>query len=255
MSKIIYTAIIRKPKSILCEYTESSGNFQQISIKTLSKLIRQKKTNCKTIVSIVKDSTIMFILLISKYSYITITTTENEYDINNIFSYLMHLHIELFKLKSENELSSISAFSLSEFIPVMKVAVTSFNVHPTTFVNITTSEYPLESNNINDDSKDLHLSMLSKTIEDVNSQKQSDEMLCGLISKGSKEEKDEILKTVESYLNETQKNQIRKGKGCCCGVSKQKCKQIWFIIGVVVGLVCLVVSIVYLYFNNFHKEG
>ena len=33
--KIIYTAIIRKKKSVLCEYTEYSGKFAQITKKVL----------------------------------------------------------------------------------------------------------------------------------------------------------------------------------------------------------------------------
>lgn len=250
MSKIIYTAIIRQPKSILCEYTESSGNFQQIAIKTITKLLREKKQNCKTIVPIVKDSTIMFVLFISKYSYITIATNEKEYDINDVFAYLMYLHIELFKSKSESDLTVINAFSLSEFIPIIKVASTSFNVHPTTFANVNSSEYPLESNNINNDDNNMRLLVVTKTEEDVNTQKQNDEMLCGLLLKENKEQKEEILKTVETYLNETQRKLMKEGKGGCCGVSKHKCKLIWFIIGFIIVFICMVLGVLYLYFNN-----
>lgn len=35
---IIYTAIVRSFKKVLCEYTESNGNFQQVSMLILTKI-------------------------------------------------------------------------------------------------------------------------------------------------------------------------------------------------------------------------
>ena len=35
---IIYTCIVKNQKSVLCEYTEFNGNFQQISMKILQKV-------------------------------------------------------------------------------------------------------------------------------------------------------------------------------------------------------------------------
>ena len=35
---IIYTCIVKNQKSVLCEYTEFNGNFQQISMKILKKI-------------------------------------------------------------------------------------------------------------------------------------------------------------------------------------------------------------------------
>ena len=41
--EIIYTLISRSSKIILCDYTEYSGNFQQISLVLLSKIKKNSK--------------------------------------------------------------------------------------------------------------------------------------------------------------------------------------------------------------------
>ena len=43
--KIIYTLIARSSKIVLCDFTEFSGNFQQISLVLLSKI--NKNTKCE----------------------------------------------------------------------------------------------------------------------------------------------------------------------------------------------------------------
>ena len=45
--EIIYTLISRSSKIILCDYTEYSGNFQQISLLLLPKV--KKNTKCEII--------------------------------------------------------------------------------------------------------------------------------------------------------------------------------------------------------------
>jgi hypothetical protein len=41
--KIIYTMIARSSKIVLCDFTEYSGNFQQISLVLLSKIKKNSK--------------------------------------------------------------------------------------------------------------------------------------------------------------------------------------------------------------------
>jgi hypothetical protein len=41
--KIIYTIIARASKIVLCDFTEYSGNFQQISLVLLSKIKKNSK--------------------------------------------------------------------------------------------------------------------------------------------------------------------------------------------------------------------
>ena len=41
--KIIYTLIARASKIVLCDYTEFSGNFQQISLVLLGKIKKNSK--------------------------------------------------------------------------------------------------------------------------------------------------------------------------------------------------------------------
>ena len=41
--KIIYTLIARASKIVLCDFTEFSGNFQQISLVLLSKIKKNSK--------------------------------------------------------------------------------------------------------------------------------------------------------------------------------------------------------------------
>ena len=43
--KTIYTLIARSSKIVLCDFTEFSGNFQQISLVLLSKI--KKNTKCE----------------------------------------------------------------------------------------------------------------------------------------------------------------------------------------------------------------
>ena len=43
--KIIYTLIARNSKIVLCDFTEFSGNFQQISLVLLGKI--KKNTKCE----------------------------------------------------------------------------------------------------------------------------------------------------------------------------------------------------------------
>lgn len=41
--KLIYTLIARASKLILCDFTEYSGNFQQVSLVVLSKIKKNSK--------------------------------------------------------------------------------------------------------------------------------------------------------------------------------------------------------------------
>jgi len=40
---IIYSVIAKANKTILCDYTEYSGNFQQITLILLNKIVENKK--------------------------------------------------------------------------------------------------------------------------------------------------------------------------------------------------------------------
>ena len=42
-TEIIYTLIARSSKIVLCDYTEYSGNFQQISLILLNKIQKNKR--------------------------------------------------------------------------------------------------------------------------------------------------------------------------------------------------------------------
>jgi hypothetical protein len=132
---IIYTVITKNFKSVLCEFTEYNGNFEQISPLILSE---QEKNFCLKKVIDYDDYTFYLInknLCIDHQNlnngfYINImclVNKENKPSKNIIFEYLTDLFNKLVKDNSIESLQTCRAYSLENFNEVLKTMMMKFN--------------------------------------------------------------------------------------------------------------------------------
>ena len=128
---IIYTVITRNRKTVLCEFTRHNGNFQQISMHLLGKISQDVKT-----LSIEYDRYKFYLKNEILYS-----DNENKHDENLkgmfvisfmclinkdedseeiIFEYLETIKVKFFSLFDRKIIEKSFAYSLGEFITVLK---------------------------------------------------------------------------------------------------------------------------------------
>ena len=129
----IYSAVIRKKNTILSEYTDYSGNFEQ-TIKKIMKTISEKNITTENykaciIISlykifILKESDI-YIILLSK-----INNSEIPNSINYSFCFLYNIYSKLKEKFNLNELSHYKAFSLVDFSSILKENIINFRSNP-----------------------------------------------------------------------------------------------------------------------------
>jgi hypothetical protein len=137
---IIYSVIIKNKKTVLCEFTESSGNFQQISCQIVQKIelrdnsdefyfidynenykfyiLNIEKTNkWKLEPSSPYHFTVTFICLVKKDNYADVIIHEYLESIKNIF----------FSTNDENFIYNALSYSMSLFIEVFKREMKKYN--------------------------------------------------------------------------------------------------------------------------------
>lgn len=127
---IIYCAIVKNFKNILCEYTESSGNFQQISMQILLNLrsneldnsmcleydelhriyisIQEKKLLKENIEKTIEYKLIVLCLV-----------TKDNYNDKLIYDFLENLINSLHDKYDEIYLANAQSFSLTDFIETL----------------------------------------------------------------------------------------------------------------------------------------
>ena len=118
MNNIIYSAIIREKHVILCEYTEYTGNYNQMLINYI-KLIQNssnKSFKSKNIIGnyqifCIKDNIIYYVLF---------TSASEKNEENNFFSFLISIKNILLNKLPLSELKNKKPFSLKNFLPVLK---------------------------------------------------------------------------------------------------------------------------------------
>ena len=118
----IYSLISKNKDTILCEYTEFKGNFQQISRVILQKGI---KINSKCIINYDKYN----IHYINENS-ITFLLLDEEVNDNNAFSFLTDLKNEILKYYSFDDLKNFSNEQLKNGIDIIKKLINYYNNNP-----------------------------------------------------------------------------------------------------------------------------
>ena len=118
----IYTAVIRKKSIILSEYTDYSGNFEQI-IKKLMKIISEKNIEIniyKATIFISKHK--VFILKNTDIFSLLISDIKEEEENTNdyVFCFLYSIITKLNKLYKPEELQQAKSFSLIDFRNVLE---------------------------------------------------------------------------------------------------------------------------------------
>lgn len=125
---IIYTAIIRKKKSVLCEYTEYSGKFAQITKKVLSQLNSIDNRNSfrasfsfgKFQFTSIYQNNIYVLTMSDKISI----NTEQE---NYLFAFVYKLHSLLSTQYTNEQISNCHPYSLTDFVKVLDDNTHYFN--------------------------------------------------------------------------------------------------------------------------------
>ena len=108
----IYSLISKNKDTVLCEYTEFAGNFQQISRVILQKGI---KINSKYIINYDKYN----IHYINENS-ITFLLLDEEVNDNIAFSFLTDLKNEILKFYSFDDLKNFSTDQLKNGVDIIK---------------------------------------------------------------------------------------------------------------------------------------
>lgn len=126
--KIIYTAIIRKKKSVLCEYTEYSGKFAQITKKVLQ--ILNSVDNPSTYRATFSFGKYQFTMLFDNAIYYLAMSNMigiNSQQENYLFAFVYKLSINLKNLYPIDHLSKCHPYSLTEFVKVIEENSTFYN--------------------------------------------------------------------------------------------------------------------------------
>ena len=129
---IIYTVITKNFKSVLCEFTEYNGNFEQISPLILSE--QEKNLSSKKVIDY-DDYTFFLINKILcnddqnsfTISIMCLVYKENQPHRNIIFDYLNSLFNSLIKDHTIEYLQMCRAYSLENFNEVLKTMMTKFD--------------------------------------------------------------------------------------------------------------------------------
>ena len=215
MNNIIYSAIIREKHVILCEYTEYTGNYNQMLINYI-KLIQNssnKSFKSKNIIGnyqifCIKDNIIYYVLF---------TSASEKNEENNFFSFLISIKNILLNKLPLSELKNKKPFSLKNFLPVLKENMLKFNKNNNNFVNNSNNEIIsnlVEYQPQNYDENRFFFSILSKKkVQNENNNVDYNNML--LYS--NKNNLDELL-LVETSSNKTKSTSLfsfRPQNKCC----------------------------------------
>jgi endonuclease III len=118
---IIYIAIVRDFKKILCEYAQYNGNFQQICFNIL-----KRHKDCGQNELLIEYENYCFFLL--NFNRLTIITLSDDNTSPNEVLYIMtNIKEKLLKKYTLDELLAAPAYSLADFITVIKIQITLLN--------------------------------------------------------------------------------------------------------------------------------
>ena len=216
-SNAIYTAVIRKKNIILSEYTDYSGNFEQI-IKKMMKIIIEKNIEIniyKATILISKHK--IFILKYSELYLILISDIkeENKEQINDYaYCFLYSILTQLNKLYKPEELQQAKSFSLIDFRNILENHITNFRSNIKYYKDYLSmiSSYETE-NSLNNMKIQLNLSIYSIVQVHKEHPKEYDalEIKGSDISKSLNELSESLIDSNNSY------NEYKKSK--CCKIT------------------------------------
>lgn len=126
-TQLIYTVIIRKRKTVLCEFTESSGSFSLIVKRLLEKLNKIEQTQFR--VGFTLENYMFYCLLIDNIYIITMMTiTPLTSNINDLlFAFLYKIHSTVLSSVDADKLKKAPAYSLDEGVNIFKDNMNLFN--------------------------------------------------------------------------------------------------------------------------------
>ena len=114
---IIHALVARHPDIVLCEYSEHTGNFLQISRIILQKVV---KTDTKQM--IIYDNHKFYFINENKITYLCLVEGLND---SAAFAFLNDVKKKLIQSYDYTQLSNYNTFQLNEFTDVLK----QFMVH------------------------------------------------------------------------------------------------------------------------------
>ena len=118
MNNILYSAIIKEKNVILCEYTEYTGNFNQILQKFIKILQNSQNKTFKS--KIIIGNYQIFCIKENIIYYVLFTQISEKNEDNIFFSFLLNIKNALLNKFPLNELENKKSFSLKIFLPILK---------------------------------------------------------------------------------------------------------------------------------------
>ena len=138
MNNILYSAIIKEKNVILCEYTEYTGNFNQILQKFIKILQNSQNKTFKS--KIIIGNYQIFCIKENIIYYVLFTQISEKNEDNIFFSFLLNIKNALLNKFPLNELENKKSFSLKIFLPILKENISTFNKNNQKFVNKSNTE-------------------------------------------------------------------------------------------------------------------
>ena len=138
MNNIIYSAIVKEKHVILCEYTEYTGNFNQMLINFIKFIQNSSYESFKS--KIIIDNYQIFCIKDNFIYYVIFTSTLEKNDENILFSFLISIKNILLNKIPLNELKNKKPLSLKNFIPILKENMLTFNENNNKFMNNSNNE-------------------------------------------------------------------------------------------------------------------
>ena len=138
MNNIIYSAIVKEKHVILCEYTEYTGNFNQMLINFIKFIQNSSYESFKS--KIIIDNYQIFCIKDIFIYYVIFTSTLEKNDENILFSFLISIKNILLNKIPLNELKNKKPLSLKNFIPILKENMLTFNENNNKFMNNSNNE-------------------------------------------------------------------------------------------------------------------
>ena len=138
MNNIIYSAIVKEKHVILCEYTEYTGNFNQMLINFIKFIQNSSYKSFKS--KIIIDNYQIFCIKDNFIYYVIFTSTLEKNEENILFSFLISIKNILLNKIPLNELKNKKPLSLKNFIPILKENMLTFNENSNKFVNNSNNE-------------------------------------------------------------------------------------------------------------------
>ena len=243
-NQIIYSLVVRKKNTILCEYSEHSGNFQQIALKIIRKALSVQLNIFRSVVKY--DDYIFYILSINNIFLLSLTDNPNKDNPDtplvenpSYFIFLKYLYDKLLKEKSLEDILKAEAFSLVEFVSTMKLSATAYNIKPETFNDpLNEEEFPLSDIDYKKQNTESRLSIIKNVTPILDSNENEYDEIIEKI-KEENDTKSELMKDLNQALIRN-KGSIKKKK-------KKKWNKKYFILIVSSSVICVLLILFLLY--------